>query len=46
MLKEKIEKAENNVPKRGGFNAIINGTMIAVLRDKDGNIKDYREVEL
>lgn len=46
MLKEKIKKAEKNIPKRSGFNAIFNGKMIAILRDMDGNIKDYREVDI
>lgn len=46
MLKEKIKKAENSIPSRGGFKAQIEGKIIAVLRDENGNVKDYREVDI
>jgi len=46
MLKDKIRKAEDSIPKGNAFNVSFGGKMTAVLRDKDGNIKDIREVGL
>lgn len=44
MLMAKIKSAENSIPQKG-FKIGIKGSMIAVLRDKNGNIKETREVE-
>ena len=46
MLKDKIEVAQGNLPINGGFRANFIGKIIAVLRDENGNIKEYREVDV
>ena len=43
MLKEKIEKASKNMNE---INIRLTGKVFATLRDKNGNVKDYREVDL